>query len=61
MVSQSSFRSEAAEEKHHQEWIENERIYYSGEEDDPIAPRLLKIISDIENRCRPIIEKSEAS
>ncbi|MEY4704121.1 MAG: hypothetical protein RL042_317 [Nitrospirota bacterium] len=58
IVSDTSLRSEAALERYHQEWLEIERVYYSGEEDDPIAPRLVKIISDIESTCRPIIEKS---
>lgn len=57
-VSEASLRSETALERYHQEWLEIERVYYSGEEGDPIAPRLLKIISDIESTCRPIIEKS---
>ncbi|HBH81592.1 MAG TPA: hypothetical protein DDY39_17330 [Nitrospira sp.] len=58
-VPEWSLRSEEAMEKHHQEWIANERIYYSGGKDDPIAPRLAKIITDIESRCQPIIEKSD--
>jgi len=58
MVPEWSLRSEAALEKHHQEWLEIERVYYSGEETDPIAPRLVKIISEIESTCRPVIEKS---
>ena len=58
MVPEWSLRSEAAEEKHQREWLENEAVYYSGEKDDLIAPRLAKIITDIECRCQPIIERS---
>lgn len=57
-VPEWKLRSEAALEKHHEEWLENERVYYSEEQNDPITPRLVKIISDIESTCRPIIEKS---
>jgi len=58
-VPEWSLRSEAAEEKYQREWLETDRVYYSGGEDDPIAPRLAKLISDIESKCQPIIEKSD--
>ncbi len=58
MVPERLLLSEAAIEKHNKEWLENEGVYYSGGEDDPIAPRLVAIIADVESRCRPIIEKS---
>ena len=58
MVPEPLLRSEAALEKDHQEWLEIERVYHSGGEDDPIAPRLVKLITDRESRFQPIIEKS---
>jgi hypothetical protein len=58
MVPERSLRSEAAEEKYQRDWLENEAVYYSGGEDDPIAQRLAEIITDIESRCQPIIAKS---
>jgi hypothetical protein len=57
-MSERSLRSEAAEEKYQREWVETDRIYYSGGEDDPMAPRLAKIITDIESRCQPVIQRS---
>jgi hypothetical protein len=51
-----SFRSEAALEEHHQELIAVDRVYYGGSEDDPIAPRVTKIVGDIERTCKSIIE-----
>lgn len=50
------FRTEAAEEKHHQELMEIDRVYYSGGEDDPIAPRMHKMVGEIERTCRAVIE-----
>ena len=49
-------RTEAAEEKHHQELLEIDRIYYSGGDDDPIAPRIHRIVGEIEHTCRAVIE-----
>ena len=54
-----SLRSEEALDQHHKESIANDRIYYSGGKEDPIAPRIVKIITDIENKCQPIINKSD--
>jgi hypothetical protein len=59
MAPERLLRSEAAEEKYQREWLENESVYYSGGEDDPIALRLAKIIAEIEIKCQPIIEKSD--
>ncbi|MEQ1656126.1 MAG: hypothetical protein ABL960_10535 [Nitrospira sp.] len=58
-VAERSLQSDEALEKYRQEWLENERIYYSGDEDDPIVPKLEKIISEIENTCRPILESRD--
>lgn len=55
MVPDGSLQAESVP-KSQQEWRENERVYYSGEVDDPIARRMVKIISDIEGTCRSIIE-----
>lgn len=52
------FQSEAVL-KYQQEWRENERVYYRGEVDDPIASRMVQIISDIEGTCRLIIESHD--
>ena len=49
-------RTEDAADKHHEKYLEIDRIYYSGSEDDPIAPRVEKIVSDIEATCKAIIE-----
>jgi hypothetical protein len=49
------FRTEAAEEKHHQELVEIDRISYSGEEDDPIACRISRIVVEMEHTCRAVI------
>ena len=54
-----ALQSEAASEKQHQEWLEIERVYYSGDEDDPITPKLASIISTIEGTCRPILESRD--
>jgi len=51
-----TLQSEEALERHHQEFIEIERVYYSGFEDDPISPRVNKIVGDIERVCRSVIE-----
>ena len=51
-----SLRSEAALERHHKEFLEIDRIYYGGSEDDPIAPRVKKLVGDIERTCKSIIE-----
>jgi len=51
-----SLRSEAAVEKHTNQLLEVERIYYSGGEDDPIAPRVAKLVESMEGTCRAIIE-----
>ena len=60
MVPERSLQSEAALEKHHQEWLEIERVYYnSGDENDPIAPKRVKIISTIESTCRLILESRD--
>lgn len=55
-VPEWSLQSEAAMEKHHQEFLEIDRVYYDGSKDDPIAPRVKKIVDDIERTCRSIIE-----
>jgi len=49
-------RSDAAIEKHHQEFIESERVYYGGTEDDPIALKVKNVVAEIERICKPIIE-----
>lgn len=50
-------RDEKAEEKHHQELIEVHNIYYgTGSDEDPILPRVEKVVSEIESTCRRIIE-----
>lgn len=51
-----SLRSEATADKHHAQFLEIDRIYYSGSEDDPIAPRVEKIVSEIEATCKGIIK-----
>ena len=33
-----------------------EKVFYSGEEDDPIAPRVDAVIVDIARTCRAIID-----
>lgn len=50
------FQSEAAAEKHHERFLEVDSVYYSGSEDDPIAPRVEVIVKDIESTCKKIIE-----
>lgn len=54
--SERSFRTEAAEAKHNQELLEIDRVYYSGGEDDPIAPLVQKIVDEIEQTCKTVIE-----
>lgn len=49
-------RDEEAAEKHHQELMKVYDVYYSGGEDDPISPRVEKVVSEIESTCREIIE-----
>jgi hypothetical protein len=44
-------RSEATEKKR----LEHESVIWDLSEEDPIAPRLEKVISDIEAVCRPIV------
>lgn len=43
-------------EEYDKERREIHRLYYGGGRDDPIAPRLAKIVDEIEQTCRPIIE-----
>jgi hypothetical protein len=54
--SDRQFQSDSAREKHLQEILEIDRVYYSGGEDDPIAPRIHKIVDEIEGACRAVIE-----
>lgn len=59
MVPARSLQSDAALEKYHREWFENERVYYSGDENDPIAKKLEQVIAAIESTCRPILENRD--
>jgi len=56
-----SFRSQQDYEEHERQVDEVDRIYYSGWSDgDPIEPRVVKLIEDIEKVCRPIINSRRA-
>lgn len=56
-VPEWSIRSPEAEEKHHQRLLKVYNIYYgSGGEDDPINPRVTKLVQAIEHTCKGIIE-----
>ena len=55
-VSYDTFRTEEAREKHHQRLIELDLIYYGGTDEDPISPRVLKLIEDMEKTCKNVIE-----
>lgn len=54
--STQSFQSNIAAEKHQKKFLEVDSIYYSGSEEDPIAPRVEAIIEDIESTCKKVIE-----
>jgi hypothetical protein len=51
-----STRSEADFEKHHAEMVEVDRIYYASTDDDPIAPKVIALVNEIERTCKDIIE-----
>jgi len=56
-VPEWSLRTPEAEEKHHEKTLKVYSVYYgAGGDDDPIAPRVDKVIRDIEGTCRGIIE-----
>jgi hypothetical protein len=50
------FRTPADEEQHDKELLEIDRVYYGGGDDDPIAPRIKKIVDEMERTCRSVIE-----
>jgi hypothetical protein len=51
-----TLRTEADLEKYDRERNEVEAVFYSGEESDPITPRVDAIIAEIEQTCRGLIE-----
>jgi hypothetical protein len=52
-----SIRSAEAEDKHHERLLKVHNIYYgAGGDDDPIEPRVTKLVQEIEATCRGIIE-----
>jgi hypothetical protein len=54
--SRGHFRTPEQEEKHYKSIERHESIFYEGiEEEDPIIPRLNKIVSEMENTCNAII------
>jgi len=54
---QDHFRTEDAEDKHYERIEKAETIFWEGgEDDDPINPRLEKVISKIENTSKKVIE-----
>jgi hypothetical protein len=54
-----SIRSPEAEEKHHERLVKVHSIYYgTGGDDDPIEPRVTKLIQAIEVTCRGIIDSN---
>lgn len=55
-VPERAFRSEADMEKHQARANEVDRIYYAGDEDDPISPRVAQLVNEMESTCRAIIE-----
>jgi len=56
---QGETMTEAALERHHQERLKNEAIFWEGDDPDLIKDRLNKVISAIEASCRPaIIERN---
>lgn len=50
------FSSEAQEKKDWEYYLKIDRVYYSGGDGDPIAPRVDQTILDIEKTCHKIIE-----
>lgn len=56
-VPEWSHRTPEAGQKHHDEILKVHDIYYgTGGEDDPITPKVQRVIDDIEHTCRTIIE-----
>lgn len=54
--SRHHFRSQEHEDKHYRSIERHEAIFYEGiEEEDPIIPRLNKLVSEIEITCKAII------
>ena len=51
-----SFRNDADLERHSREMGEVHAVFYSGEEDDPITPRLESVVGQIELACKDIID-----
>jgi hypothetical protein len=52
-----SLRTPEAEQKHRDEFLKVHDIYYgTGGEDDPITPKVQRVVDDIERTCRAIIE-----
>ena len=51
-----SFRNDADLEKHNREMGKVHAVFYSGEEDDPITPRLESVVGQIELACKAIID-----
>jgi hypothetical protein len=49
-------RDPEREDRFEKEWRAVESIFYAGEEDDPITPRLDACVAAIEGTCRDIIE-----
>lgn len=59
-LSEWYLRNEEAKEKQRQQLLEVHSIYYGmGGGEDPISPRVEKVIVDIEGTCRGIIESQE--
>lgn len=51
-----SIQPEAAAARHTEQYLEVDRIYYGGGQDDPISPRVEAIVSSMESTCKAIIE-----
>lgn len=51
------YTNAATEERNAKQLLEVEAIYYAtGGDDDPIAPRVLRIVAEMEKTCRAIME-----
>lgn len=54
---ETSFRTEQIEDKHYEDIDNYQKVIWVGFSDDPIKPKLDKMIFDIESICRPKIEQ----